>query len=379
MAVPLYDTISVVLIRLREGRSPFQGDRRHFSHRLVARGLTPPQAVWTIDLVTLAGGLGALLLHRLDAWGAALVMAQTCCLLGVVAILELARSRPEPGQANGRMRCDTRASDDQARDRRLLPRPVPVSCSAGGETVASLVRRTRADSSEASRRGSASGSAGWRWDCWRRLVTARALLAQRARPGAGSGSGLVWVLLVLVRGRAGHRRRADRRPVPVPLVVDRRRGAGAHVPGRSERPRGLDRRLAINLAWEWAGLGFAYILAAQPAADPRRVEGPCGRAGGHGRGRLGLWAVPGAGRDSPTSGAVPEEPAAGLAGGATCRWIPRESRPSRTACSARSEVFATFGLANSLAGFLVGPLVLVAGDGPAEPGRSARHGARPWA
>jgi UDP-GlcNAc:undecaprenyl-phosphate GlcNAc-1-phosphate transferase len=97
MAVPLYDTTSVVLIRLREGRSPFQGDRRHLSHRLVARGLTPSQAVWTIDLVTLAGGLGALLLHRLDAWGAALVMAQTCCLLGVVAILELVRSQPEPG------------------------------------------------------------------------------------------------------------------------------------------------------------------------------------------------------------------------------------------------------------------------------------------
>ncbi len=41
MAVPLYDMISVILIRMREGRSPFMGDRRHFSHRLVARGLTP--------------------------------------------------------------------------------------------------------------------------------------------------------------------------------------------------------------------------------------------------------------------------------------------------------------------------------------------------
>lgn len=89
MAVPLYDTTSVVLIRLREGRSPFVGDRRHFSHRLVARGLTPPQAVRTIDLVTLAGGLGALLLHRLDAVGAAVVVAQTVCLLGVVAVLEI--------------------------------------------------------------------------------------------------------------------------------------------------------------------------------------------------------------------------------------------------------------------------------------------------
>jgi UDP-GlcNAc:undecaprenyl-phosphate/decaprenyl-phosphate GlcNAc-1-phosphate transferase len=93
MAVPLYDMSSVILIRLREGRSPFQGDRRHFSHRLVARGLTPPHAVWTIDLVTLAGGLGALLLHSLDWPGAAVVMAQTVCLLGVVAILEVSANR----------------------------------------------------------------------------------------------------------------------------------------------------------------------------------------------------------------------------------------------------------------------------------------------
>lgn len=95
MAVPLYDMSSVILIRLSEGRSPFQADRRHFSHRLVARGLTPPQAVWTIDLVTLAGGLGALLLYRLDWSGAAVVMAQTACLLGVVAVLEFSASRTE--------------------------------------------------------------------------------------------------------------------------------------------------------------------------------------------------------------------------------------------------------------------------------------------
>jgi UDP-GlcNAc:undecaprenyl-phosphate GlcNAc-1-phosphate transferase len=95
MAVPLYDMTSVILIRLSEGRSPFIGDRRHFSHRLVARGLTIRQAVWTIDLVTLAGGAGALLLHRLDGPGTCVVAAQTCCLLGVVAILELAANRSE--------------------------------------------------------------------------------------------------------------------------------------------------------------------------------------------------------------------------------------------------------------------------------------------
>jgi UDP-GlcNAc:undecaprenyl-phosphate GlcNAc-1-phosphate transferase len=103
MAVPLYDMMSVIIIRLRERRSPFVGDRRHFSHRLVARGLTPPQAVWTIDLVTLAGGLGALLLHRLGEWGACVVVAQTFCLLGVVAILEFSARRSEQadGQTSG--------------------------------------------------------------------------------------------------------------------------------------------------------------------------------------------------------------------------------------------------------------------------------------
>jgi UDP-GlcNAc:undecaprenyl-phosphate GlcNAc-1-phosphate transferase len=98
MAVPLYDTMSVIVIRLREGRSPFQPDRRHFSHRLVDRGLTPARAVGTIDLVTLAAGLGALLLHRLDALGAGLIVAQTACLIGLVVILEFGgtASRPMP-------------------------------------------------------------------------------------------------------------------------------------------------------------------------------------------------------------------------------------------------------------------------------------------
>lgn len=96
MAVPLYDTASVVFIRLREGRSPFQPDHSHFSHRLVERGLTPPRAVATIDLVTLAAGLGALLLHRLTTLiEAGVVIGQAVCLLGVVALLEVSTRRPE--------------------------------------------------------------------------------------------------------------------------------------------------------------------------------------------------------------------------------------------------------------------------------------------
>jgi UDP-GlcNAc:undecaprenyl-phosphate GlcNAc-1-phosphate transferase len=93
LAVPIYDTLSVVAIRLREGRSPFEGDRRHFSHRLAALGLSPRQAVATIYLLTLAAGLGALLLHQVDRIGAAVVGGMVACVLAVIAILETVAQR----------------------------------------------------------------------------------------------------------------------------------------------------------------------------------------------------------------------------------------------------------------------------------------------
>ena len=88
MAVPLYDMISVIWIRLREGRSPFEADKNHFSHRLVDLGLTKGQAVLTIYLTTATCGLGALLLHRTDVVGATFVILMIVCILALIAILE---------------------------------------------------------------------------------------------------------------------------------------------------------------------------------------------------------------------------------------------------------------------------------------------------
>lgn len=88
MAVPLYDMTTVIWIRLREGRSPFEGDKRHFSHRLVALGLSKTQAVLTIYLVTLTCGLAALLLGRVDVLAAGLVIGIVVCMLGLTIILE---------------------------------------------------------------------------------------------------------------------------------------------------------------------------------------------------------------------------------------------------------------------------------------------------
>lgn len=89
LAVPLYDFCTVILIRLKHGRSPFHGDKSHFSHRLVELGLQPAHAVLTIHLATLMTGLGGLLLYKVSDWtGAWLVIALIFCVLSVVAILE---------------------------------------------------------------------------------------------------------------------------------------------------------------------------------------------------------------------------------------------------------------------------------------------------
>ena len=97
LAVPLYDIISVMLIRLKQKRSPFQPDKSHFSHRLVELGLKPRSAVLTVHLATLTTGFGGLLLYQVPDWNSASIVAGLIiCVLLIIAILETAgRSKPE--------------------------------------------------------------------------------------------------------------------------------------------------------------------------------------------------------------------------------------------------------------------------------------------
>ena len=88
MAVPLYDLTTVLWIRIREGRSPFEGDQSHFSHRLVALGMTRPKAVYTIWLVTATCGLAAILITRVTLGSAAMVFGIVICMLLLIVILE---------------------------------------------------------------------------------------------------------------------------------------------------------------------------------------------------------------------------------------------------------------------------------------------------
>ena len=88
MAVPLYDFISVTLLRISQGKSPFIGDTQHFSHRLKKHGLTDTQTVLTLYLATLCTGLGATFLYQVNLAGAILIFFQTIMVLSIIAVFE---------------------------------------------------------------------------------------------------------------------------------------------------------------------------------------------------------------------------------------------------------------------------------------------------
>jgi len=89
LAVPLYDLIVVSGIRILRGNSPFKGDTNHFSHRLVARGMSRRTAVLCIWLISAATAVAAIILpHAPDTFTAVLIFAQTLLILGAVMVLE---------------------------------------------------------------------------------------------------------------------------------------------------------------------------------------------------------------------------------------------------------------------------------------------------
>ena len=111
MAVPLYDMLSVVVLRVQDKTSVFVGDHRHFSHRLVRRGMGSRSAVLTIYLCTAGTAVAACLLPHTNNVGAALVACQTALILLIIAVLEWG------GRSNGAPINDQQVPDrDNASD-----------------------------------------------------------------------------------------------------------------------------------------------------------------------------------------------------------------------------------------------------------------------
>lgn len=89
-SVPLYDTFSVMFIRLLEGRSIWDADNKHFSHRLVSLGLTRRAAVMLIYLVTFTVAIQATFLTTVVLKDAVLMLIHTVAIFGIIIILEYA-------------------------------------------------------------------------------------------------------------------------------------------------------------------------------------------------------------------------------------------------------------------------------------------------
>jgi UDP-GlcNAc:undecaprenyl-phosphate GlcNAc-1-phosphate transferase len=116
MAVPLYDTTSVVLIRLLQGRPVATGDRSHFHHRMMKLGYGQPQAVAFILLVALAVALSGVGLTLATPVHAALILAQIVAIFAVLVLAErvgarvagaVRRRRDEAADAVESTRCES--------------------------------------------------------------------------------------------------------------------------------------------------------------------------------------------------------------------------------------------------------------------------------
>lgn len=93
--VPLFDLVTVMAIRLREGRPLAAADRSHFSHRLVALGMSPREAVGSLWLLTFVIGMGALLLYHVPPEAVPLIILQAVGAFAIIALVErAARRRP---------------------------------------------------------------------------------------------------------------------------------------------------------------------------------------------------------------------------------------------------------------------------------------------
>ena len=88
LAIPIYDMIATSMIRVRLGHSPWVGDQRHLSHRLVERGFSTRAAVLIIWALAAIIGMGGILIGNLTPVPAVLVVLQTIAALLLLGFME---------------------------------------------------------------------------------------------------------------------------------------------------------------------------------------------------------------------------------------------------------------------------------------------------
>ena len=87
--VPIYDAMSVIVVRLWRGIAPWKGDRNHFAHRLVKMGMSDKAAViFSFFIATTTGFVAVLTTQVSTPLGSLLIGMIFLSVLGVIAFLE---------------------------------------------------------------------------------------------------------------------------------------------------------------------------------------------------------------------------------------------------------------------------------------------------
>jgi len=117
--VPIYDTLSVILVRVFRGIPPWRGDRNHFAHRLSRLGMSDKVAVFFSYFVALTLGIIAVLSTQIvTAIGAFLIVFLFASIMVVIAFLEYyaamhVKLNEELRQQFKRRRDDVREEEDK--------------------------------------------------------------------------------------------------------------------------------------------------------------------------------------------------------------------------------------------------------------------------
>ncbi|HEX7900657.1 MAG TPA: MraY family glycosyltransferase [Planctomycetota bacterium] len=117
LGIPLYDTTSVVLIRLFQKRSVAIGDQSHFHHRLMRLGFSHLQVVIFIWLIATAIAFSAVRLSKSSLIESLLTLAQILTISAILILAERAayRSR-QRALRQSRELIDMKRGDAEAQD-----------------------------------------------------------------------------------------------------------------------------------------------------------------------------------------------------------------------------------------------------------------------
>ena len=88
LAVPIFDTFAVVVIRLLNHKPIYVGDHNHISHRFLHMGMTRKRAVLLVHLLCLISGFGALPLLWCDERVGMILLVQGITIFLLMTIVQ---------------------------------------------------------------------------------------------------------------------------------------------------------------------------------------------------------------------------------------------------------------------------------------------------